>query len=415
MNRPSREVTSVRALLPDRGPARRLAVATLVNSIGFGIYLTAGVLYFTRVVRLPPAQVGIGLSIAGGVSLIAGIPVGHLADRRGARGVYATTLALGALATGGLCFARDFWSFLLFASLSAVMQTAGPAARSPLIQEYGGEHPAGFRSYLRALTNLGIAAGALLAGWGIQVDTRGAYLLLLVGAAAAPAACSLIVLTLPALEPRPSTGGPRWVALRDAPYVAITVLDGVLAVQYRVLPAAVPLWLVSRTHAPHWSVSAVILVNTAIVVLFQVRASRHIDTPQAGAVALRRAGVAFLVACGLLSVLGGVPTWAVLVLLLAATVVHTVGELWHAAGGFELSFSLAPEHAVGQYQGLFGMGLGLGQTMGPALLITLCVGWGVPGWWVVGAMFALTGLVVPAATRWAERTRPATTQPVPTR
>ena len=405
----------MRSLLPDRGPARRLAVATLVNMTGYGIYLTAGVLYFTRVVHLPASQVGIGLSIAGGVSLIAGIPVGHLADRRGARGVYATTLALAALSTAGLCFARDFWSFVLLVSLSAVTQTAGPAARSPLVQEYGGDHPARFRSYLRALTNLGIAVGALLAGWGIQVDTRGAYVLLLSGAAVASGCCTLIVLTLPALAPRPSTDGPRWIALRDAPYLVITVLDGVLAVQYRVLTAAVPLWLVSRTHAPHWSVSAVILVNTVIVVFFQVRASRNVDTPQAGAVALRRAGVAFLVACGLLSLLGGVPTWAVLALLLAATVVHTVGELWHAAGGFELSFSLAPEHAVGQYQGLFGMGLGLGQTMGPALLITLCIGWGVPGWWVVGAMFALTGLAVPAATRWAERTRPAAAQPAPAR
>ena len=92
-------------------------------------------------------------------------------------------------------------------------------------------------------------------------------------------------------------------------------------------------------------------------------------------------------------------------LLLGAVVVHTVGEIWHAAGGFEVSFLLAPPHAIGQYQGLFGMGLGLGIAIGPALLIALCIGWGVPGWWVVGAFFALTGLAVPPAARWAERTR----------
>ncbi|WP_239341864.1 MFS transporter [Frankia sp. CiP3] len=395
----------MRSLLPDRGPARRLAVVTLVNMTGYGIYLTVSVLYFTRAVHLPASQVGIGLSTAGGASLIAGIPAGHLADRRGARGVYATTLALAALAMAGLCFTNGFWSFLLFVCLGTVAQTAGAAARSPLVHEYGGEHPARFRSYLRALTNLGVAVGALLAGWGVQVDTRGAYLLLIAGAAAASGGCSLIVLSLPVSAPRPSSDGPRWIVLRDAPYLALTVLDGVLAIQYRVLTAAVPLWLVSRTHAPRWSVSTVILVNTVIVVLFQVRASRNVDTPRAGALALRRAGVAFLAACVLLSLLEGVPSWAALALLLTATVVHTVGELWHAAGGFELSFSLAHSHAVGQYQGLFGMGLGLGQAIGPALLIILCIGWGAAGWWVVGAMFALTGLVVPAATRWAERTR----------
>jgi dipeptide/tripeptide permease len=93
-------------------------------------------------------------------------------------------------------------------------------------------------------------------------------------------------------------------------------------------------------------------------------------------------------------------------LLVAAVTVHTIGEIWQAAGGFELSFALAPAHAVGQYQGLFGMGLGLGTTIGPALLIALCIEWGAPGWWVVGGLFAATGLAVPAATRWAERTRP---------
>ena len=67
----------------------------------------------------------------------------------------------------------------------------------------------------------------------------------------------------------------------------------------------------------------------------------------------------------------------------------------------ELSFALAPPRAVGQYEGLFGMGLGLGVTIGPALLIGLCIDWGTPGWWIVGAMFAATGAAVPAVVRWS--------------
>ncbi|WP_406633364.1 hypothetical protein [Amycolatopsis sp. WGS_07] len=193
--------------------------------------------------------------------------------------------------------------------------------------------------------------------------------------------------------------------MRDKPYLVLTVLDGLMAVQYRVLTVAVPLWLVARTSAPHWTVSAVVLANTAIVVLFQVRASRGVDTPKAGAIAFRRAGLAFLGACLALSLLAEAPAWLVPVLLGAAVVVHTVGEIWQAAGGFELSFALAPEHAVGQYQGLFGMGMGLGTMAGSGLLIALCLGWGVPGWWAAGAMFALAGLAVPGVVRWAERSR----------
>ncbi|MFF4401003.1 hypothetical protein [Streptomyces sp. NPDC001480] len=52
----------------------------------------------------------------------------------------------------------------------------------------------------------------------------------------------------------------------------------------------------------------------------------------------------------------------------------------------------------------------LREALGPGLLISLCIGWGRPGWYVVGAMFALTGLAAPFAVRRAgggERARRA--------
>ncbi|GAA4618726.1 hypothetical protein GCM10023195_84370 [Actinoallomurus liliacearum] len=84
-----------------------------------------------------------------------------------------------------------------------------------------------------------------------------------------------------------------------------------------------------------------------------------------------------------------------------------MGELWHSAGGFEVSFSLAPDHAIGQYLGVFGLGAGLAEAFGPSLLISLCIAWGRPGWYVVGALFTLTGLAAPLAVRWAQRRRHA--------
>lgn len=393
----------MRLPLPEPGPRRILAVATAVNMTGYGVYLTASVLYFTRAMGLAASRVGIGLTVAGAVALAAGIPVGHLADRRGARGSYALTLTAAALAMAGLCLTRGFWPFLVFASIAAVAQSTGPAARGPLVKHYGGDRPAEYRAYLRAVTNIGIALGAVLAGFGIQIGTRHAYLVLLALSGACSAVAAGVVLLLPALPPEPAAGGRRWIALRDRPYLALTLLDGVLAIQFRVLTAAIPLWLLSRTHAPGWSVSAVMLLNTAIVVVFQVRASRSIDTPKAGGLAFRRSGFAFLASCAVFSTLPGLPGALVVALVLAGVVIHTVGEIWQSAGGFELSFALAPSHAVGQYQGLFGMGMGLGVTIGPGLLIGLCIDWGTPGWWVVGAMFAVTGLAVPAVVRWSER------------
>jgi MFS family permease len=393
------------ALLPEGAPRRLLAATTLLTMLGYGIYLTAGVLYFTQGLHLPAAEVGLGMSVAGAVALAAGIPIGHLADRLGARTVHAVILLVGCAAMAGLCATRSFWPFLACATMIAASQSAGPAARGPLVLRYGGERPAAFRSYLRAVSNVGIAVGALAAGWAVEENTRLAYVLILAASAVSYGAGAVVAAVMPSVPPLRASPGPRWIALRDHPYVVLTVLDGLMAIQYRVLTVAVPLWLLRRTLAPHWSVSAVMLLNTVIVVFLQVRASRNINSVASGARAFRRAGVAFLVSCSAISLLAGLPGWLCVVVLLAAVAVHTIGEMWQAAGGFELSFALAPPESVGQYQGLFGMGLGLGVTAGPAVLIALCLGLGRPGWWLVGVGFALTGLAVPVAARWAERAR----------
>ncbi|MFF4346496.1 MFS transporter [Streptomyces sp. NPDC001530] len=390
-------------LLPDAGPQRVIAASNFVYTVGSGLYLTAGVLYFTEAVHLPAAQVGLGLGIAGVVSLAVGIAVGHLADTRGARGVYATTLVVQALATAAFVLADSFWPFVLAVCAATGAKAAGLAARSPLIRHFGGDRPQRFRAYLRAVTNIGISLGALLAGWAVQVGTLTAYQLLVVGNAIAFTASAAVLALLPPIAPAPAVHGPRWVALRDRPYLLLTALDGVMAIQFKVLTVAIPLWLVTATAAPRWLISGTMLTNTVIVIALQVRAGRTVDTPTAGGAAYRRSGVAFLVSCALISLSAGIPTWAAATLLMTAVLIHTVGELWHSAAGFEVSFALAPQHATGQYLGVFGLGAGLAEALGPTLLISLCITWGRPGWYVVGALFAVTGLAAPPAVRWAER------------
>ncbi|MFJ4932217.1 MFS transporter [Streptomyces sp. NPDC088736] len=389
--------------MPDAGPQRVLAASNFIYTVGSGLYLTAGVLYFTEAVHLPAGQVGLGLGIAGLLALTLGVAVGHLADRLGARGIYAATLVVQALATACFVLVDSFWPFVLAACAAAAAKAAGIAARSPLIRHYGGDRPQEFRAYLRAVTNVGISLGAVLAGWVVQVGTLTAYQLMAIGNAIAFVVAAVILVLLPPVAPVPAPGGPRRLALRDRPYVLLTALDGIMAIQFKVLTVAIPLWIVGATTAPHWLISATMLTGTLIVVAFQVRASRNVDSPAAGAHAYRRAGVAFFLACSLISLSAGIPAWAAAILLITAVVIHTVGELWHSAAGFEVSFALAPQHATGQYLGVFGLGAGLAEALGPGLLIALCISWGRPGWYVVGAMFVLTGLAAPPAVRWAQR------------
>jgi hypothetical protein len=71
-----------------------------------------------------------------------------------------------------------------------------------------------------------------------------------------------------------------------------------------------------------------------------------------------------------------------------------------------LSFELADSRIPGQYQGAFSLGMSVEAIAGPLLATGLVLGFGIPGWLAAGALFAVLGTAVAAATRRALGTRP---------
>ncbi|MFG2083739.1 MFS transporter [Micromonospora tulbaghiae] len=402
-------------LLPEPGPSRTLALSTLVNTVGRGTWLTASALFLTRSVGLSVAQVGVALTLTALVSLVASTPMGYLADRLGPRGLQMAALLASAGCTAALVGVRSFTGFLVVGVLMAVADAGTRGARGALIA--GAVPPdqrVRTRAYLRAVTNVGISVGTVLAGFALAADTRGAYVTLILLDAATYVLAAAVLLRLPPVPPMPAPAhGPRLIALRDRPFLAFTVLDGLMSMHFSLINIALPLWIAGHTTAPNWLISACLFVNTVVVILFQVRASRGTEDLTGAGRAARRAGVLLAVACALFAAGGGVPVAVAVPLLLAGALVHVVGELWHAAAGWGISFGLAPAHAHGQYQGAYGMGMQLGSMVAPLVVTTLAIGWGVPGWLVLGVVFLLLGALVPPVVRWAARTRPATPEPVP--
>ncbi|GLW73862.1 MFS transporter [Kitasatospora phosalacinea] len=395
-----------RGLLPEPGPRRGLALGGFVNQLGTVAFLATAPLYALKVVGLTIGQVGLALGIAGVVGLLAGPPVGHLADRRGPRGVFLVTLLVQTVSVLSLLFAHSFVAFTVSMAVTDLAGASGGAARGPMIRRFGGDEVPRFRSYLRATAFLASTFGALAAGAVIQLDSGAAYRALVVADALTFVGCAAVVLRLPALEPLPApTGTDRWLALRDGPYVAFVVLDGVLWIQGEVITYALPLWVVLHTHAPRWFVGVALAVNTVMVVLLQVRTSRGTEGGRAAGRATRRAGLAFLVGMAVIATAPALPGPAAAAAVAVGVAVHTAGSLWHAAGSLELRFRLAPAHAQGQYSGVFGIGTGLCYTVAPGLLGLLCLGWGAPGWLVMGGVFVAAGLAVPLVVRWAGRSR----------
>ena len=201
--------------------------------------------------------------------------------------------------------------------------------------------------------------------------------------------------------------GQPWIALADKPFVVYAALAGLMSMQYWVIIRPLPLWIADHTSAPRWIIPGLLIINTILVILFQVRVGKNVETIRQGGTALRRSGVIFLVSCSVIGLAAGVPAWVSLLLLVGAVAIHTIGELYYSAGSFAVGFGLPPEHAQGQYQGLAGLGMSAGAAASPVLMIGVVLSLGRIGWVGLGVLFALLGLAAPAVVRWAERTRPA--------
>lgn len=412
-HRPAR----LRNLVPQEPALRRLAGLTLVNTFGNGLFMTLAALYFTRIVGLSVAQVGLGLTVAGGLGVVGSVPFGHLADRMGARPLLIALVLAEGVTT--LCFAviNSFVAFLLVSCAATVADRGSSAVRAGLIAlVLPPERRTTGRAYLRAVTNIGIGAGAAVAGVALQADTRAAYVAMIVVDAATFAVAAAMLATVTVRAPQrptePTSGRRRNLALRDRPYLVVTGLNSVLALQFGIIEVGVPLWIVGHTDAPRPMVSATLIVNTVLVVLLQVRASRGATDIARAARLAGWGGLLMALACLVFASADGPAPWLAAGLLVVAMVIQTLSEVTSSAAGWALSYDLADPAYPGAYQGVFSSGFSLATMLAPVLVAVTALRFELWGWVVLAVLFAVAGLALRPATAWAERRR-AERVPVP--
>jgi Major Facilitator Superfamily len=393
-------------VLPPPGPLRRLAAGTLASAVGTGAWYTSWALFLTRSVGLAPAQVGVGMTIAGLAGLLAATPLGWLADRLGAREVYAALLLVQAAAALAYLAVSGFAAFLAVACV-AQAASAGGGARNALVlglTEREADRLATLGA-LRSISHVGWALGALAGAVVIGVDTRAGYAAMLALNAASYLVYAVFVIGVPPVGARAELRGLRVV--RDRPYLALAGLMGVLALCWAMLSSGLPLWVALHMHAPR-AVSAVIVVfNSAAIALLQVRVSRGIVSPRTAAHGAVLSASALAAACVLFALTAGGGGAGVIVVLAVAAVLHTAGELLFVAASWGLSVPLMPADAPGEYQGVFATGEATALMVAPALMTTLVADWGQPGWVVLALIFLAPAAAAVPVTRWALRTRVA--------
>jgi MFS family permease len=398
----------LRGYIPDRGAGRTLALVTFVDSIGTGLFLAGAAIFFVRSIGLTAAQVGLGLSIGGAVGFATTVPIGVLGDRLGPRRLLFLFQLWRAACLVALVFVSDVVSFTVVAALMAIAETATPSLTQAVVASaVDGESRVRNMAILRSTRNVGFSVGALLAAPLIAAGSAAAFSAIMFGDALSFVVAALILARIPltrvAAVRRRSGFLTVLGSFHDWRYAGLAALNSVLTLHKTILVFGIPLWLIHATSAPAGLVAVLMLLNTVMAVVLQVPFSKHATVPGGAPRVLRLAGV-MLAGCSVaIAAAAYVSPRFAAALLVLATALMSLGEIWQAAGAWELSYRYAdPEREV-QYLAVFSLGVTAQDVFGPALVTAAVIGAGTAGWMGLAALFLIATLLVGPATSALER------------
>ena len=406
------DVTRVLArILPPTRLERDLALQCVLSAFATGSFLTGTAVFFTQIVGLSGAQVGLGMSIAGVVTLLLSVPLGRLTDHVGAKGLWAVGSAVEAVLYLAWPVADGMVAFVVLLSLLAAVSSAGNTGRNVYrIAVFPRDVRVRALAYLRAARNVGYSLGALAGGVALAIGTRTAITAVPLLTGGLLVLNALMILTLPALDrpARPSAEGDEQVASaptawRNPGFIVLSLCNGVLTSNQVLLNVVVPLWLVERTDAPHTLLAWLFGTNTVLAVALQVRAARGAETVNGALRAVRLSGLAFLASCLVIGTTHETVGWVSIVLIWAGHVTITGAELWQSASDWGFQSELSDHRRLGDYQGVWSLGHQAEPIIFPGLFTFLALQWGEPGWAVIAVLAVSAAAIAHPAARSAER------------
>jgi MFS family permease len=396
---------------------RLLIVQSLSYAVGSGFYAAGSIVFFTVYTSLSATQVALGLSIAGAVALAMRVPFGMLADRIGGRTSWLLGAAGQAILFATYPFIHGYLAFVIVVSLVGLAAVLGNAGRGRYLGEVIEQgHRVKVNAYLRSVVNIGMALGTAVAGFVVAVQSRQAMAtIVLVNAASFVVD---VVLLMFFIAPGKRGAGRKnrpsgRAALKDGPFVVLSLVNGIFVMSDTVLTVVIPLWILRETDAPRSLISIVLLVNMTMVSLLQVWASSGSEEVAGAAVRQRRAGLLLVVGCLLVPIsayTADVVTWVV---LLATAVLMTLSELLATASAWGLGYALSPESRRGEYLAVFGWGGQFADIAGPAGMTALALSFVPGGWLVIAGIFLTAAVAARPVASWVERSRRAESAPAP--
>ena len=403
--------------LPPTPLARRLSMQSVLFAIGEGTFMTGSAVFFTHIVGLTAAQVGLGLTIAGVFAFAFAVPLGRLADRIGPKRQW----AIGASLTAGLYlvwpFVNGFATYVVLVVVLELAQRAGWSGRGAYtLDVFPHDERVRSMAFMRAALNIGFTIGAMAGGLALAFDSDAVIRAVPWVTAGVLALNAWLITRLPdAAHDRPATDPVEKAvgssALRNRGFLVLSACNGVLDTNQVLLNIVIPLWLVQETDAPHVLLAWLFGTNTVLAVLFQVPAARGVNSVDTSLRAARIAASFFVLSCLIVLVTHDTLGWTTIALVWLGHVTVTGAELFESAAHWGFLSELSDPDRRGEYQGASQLGETLGGVWAPAAYTFLAMEWGTPGWLTIAGIVVVAVLVMTPAARSAERYLARTQQP----
>ncbi|MGW3378019.1 MFS transporter [Streptomyces hydrogenans] len=396
MNRPASWHRTALDRIPGGRDGRRMLVVSIIDKTGTGLWASCTALYFTYVSGMSLGQVGLLMTVSGGVGT-AGAPLaGLLADRFPLVRVIAAAQLMRGAALLALLTTDHVLLLTLYSALGALPDRAGSVLIKLYAARQAGPERVRYQAIQRTTVNIGWSLGGLGAAAALATGSAQAYTWLLVSnvlsylviagltlRCAEPPVPSRVAATA-GDAPRAKPASP-W---RDRTFLGYTATDAALFLDDTILQVAVPLWIVHATDAPVGLAPLLLVLNTVLVVLFQVPLARFgATTPAARRLLIPLSGLFVVGTLALAASAAGGRALAVTALVVAV-IALTFAEILHATSSWELSVALAPADAQGAYLGVHGLAQS-GQRFAGPLLVTGVMTVGALAWPLLG--LALVG------------------------
>ena len=400
----------LREARPPSPLAGRLAVQSLLFALGEGTFMTGSAVFFTQIVGLSAAQVGLGLTCAGIASFLAALPMGKLVDRFGPKKMWAVSSTGQAAMFAVWPFITDFQGYVAMAVGMEVIGALGGAAHGAYtIDVLPHDERVKSRAYMYSALNVGFTLGSLVGGFALAFQSNDLLHVLPWFTALVFLVNATAIGRLPRASHDDRTPEDRKVRvpgpgpLRNVGWLLTTFFGGVFWTNQVLLNVVIPLWLVEETDAPYVLIAFLFGTNTVMCIFLPMAAARGVDSVPTALRAIRLSSTFFVISCLITMATHDTVGWATIALVWLGHVTVTGAELYLSAASWTFEAELMDPRQRGAYQGAAGLSGTLGKVWAPALFTFLAMNWGAGGWLVIAGIIVVATIGVHPSTRLARR------------